>query len=207
MMRHPQGTIEFHHRTERPHDPRNGLIRTQAVLAVAPEQRRRKGREARYAGAPMIGRVSRVSSTGLDDLESLVDRAHEELVLVVDADNTLVPQGADLEVFRSGVTAAIERFTAHPNVARIVVLTNGPDRGVPSMIHRGNKPWTTRRRLGLDRGDRVWVVGDQILTDGILARRLGATFVHLAIDVTDEDPRQAIMRRIGRWLRHLLFRD
>lgn len=76
------------------------------------------------------------------------------------------------------------------------------------MISRGNKPWTTRRRLGLvgDRTD-VWVVGDQVLTDGVLAWRLGGTFVLHVIDDEEEPPRQAIMRRLGRFVAGLLFRD
>lgn len=154
----------------------------------------------------MIHRVPRYTVHGLDDLEALLVDAGGEVVLVFDADNTLVPQGVALEAFRSGVTGAIHRFEAHPNVVRVIVLTNGPQRGVPSMIHHGNKPWTPRRRIGLEsRHDAVWVVGDQVLTDGILAWRLGATFVHLAVDVVDEAPRQAVMRRIGRALVSVLF--
>ena len=76
------------------------------------------------------------------------------------------------------------------------------------MIHRGNKPFTTRQRLGLDsRSGDIWVVGDQILTDGVLAWRLGATFVLLALDTETEASRQAGMRRIGEALTGLLFRS
>jgi predicted HAD superfamily phosphohydrolase YqeG len=154
----------------------------------------------------MLHRVPLHTATGLGELEALVASESDDVVLVFDADNTLVPQGVDLERFRRDVGAAIERFAALRNVSRVIVLTNGPDRGVPSMIHRGNKPWTSRRRLALEsRHDEVWVVGDQILTDGFLAWRLGAVFVYLAIDEVGEAPRQAMMRRIGRWLRHLLF--
>ena len=39
-----------------------------------------------------------------------------------------------------------------------------------------------------------------------IAWRLGATFVHLALDVEDEAPRQALMRRTGRRLARLMFR-
>ena len=143
----------------------------------------------------------------LDTVERLVGAGPEPSVMIFDADNTLVPQGVSLEGFREGVTAAVDRFNHHPSVDRVIVLTNGPERGVPGMIHRGNKPWTTRRRLGLSsRRSHVWVVGDQVLTDGVLAWRLGATFVHLAIDEDREDARQAVMRRIGRRLSRLLFR-
>ena len=143
----------------------------------------------------------------LDTVERLVGAGPGPSVVIFDADNTLVPQGVGLEDFRKGVTAAVDRFDHHPSVARVIVLTNGPERGVPGMIHRGNKPWTTRRRLGLgSRALHVWVVGDQVLTDGVLAWRLGATFIHLAIDEDREEARQAVMRRVGRGLRRLLFR-
>jgi predicted HAD superfamily phosphohydrolase YqeG len=76
------------------------------------------------------------------------------------------------------------------------------------MINRGNKPWTTRRRLGLlNSASNVWVVGDQILTDGILAWRLGADFFHQAIAQTGEHPRQAIMRALGRTVSRLFLKD
>jgi predicted HAD superfamily phosphohydrolase YqeG len=155
----------------------------------------------------MLGRVPMHVAHDLDTVERLVGADPEPSVVILDADNTLVPQGVGLADFRKGVTDAVDRFNHHPSVTRVIVLTNGPERGVPGMIHRGNKPWTTRRRLGLgSREYHVWVVGDQVLTDGVLAWRLGATFVHLAIDEDREEARQAMMRRIGRRLGRLLFR-
>jgi len=144
-------------------------------------------------------------ASDLDHLEGLVAAASEPIVLVFDADNTLVPQGISVDAFQRGVTAAIERFESQPTVSRVIVLSNGPERGVPEMISRGNKPWTTRRRLLLDYGSPVWVVGDQILTDGLLAWRLGGRYVLLAIDDRNETPRQARMRWIGRALAPILF--
>lgn len=142
----------------------------------------------------------------LDEVERLIDGVRSPIVILFDADNTLVRQGAGPDEFRSAVTAAVARFAVHPSVSRAIVLSNGAERGVPGMIHRGNKPWTSRRRLGIDRSDAsVWVVGDQVLTDGVLAWRLGATFVHLVVDPSGEDAVQAIMRRIGRRMRRLFF--
>lgn len=141
----------------------------------------------------------------LDDVETLLNAARRSVVLFFDADNTLAAQGVSLEVFRRRVTSALDRFRGNEHVVRVVVLTNGPERGVPGMIPRANKPWTTRRRLGLTRDDEVWVVGDQVLTDGLLAWRLGAVFVHLALDVEGEGARQALMRRAGSMLRDALF--
>ncbi len=49
------------------------------------------------------------------------------------------------------------------------------------------------------------VVGDQIATDGMLARRLGYTFVHYRpqLDAMPAGPR--LMRRLGRLVRPLVF--
>ncbi len=146
----------------------------------------------------------------LDDVLALVVAsgldARDGPVLIFDADNTLARQGAPRGEFASLVNGAIDRFEALPNVARVIVLSNGPERGVSRMISRGNKPWTTRRRLGLDTGSSIIVVGDQVLTDGILAWRFGGTFIHLVIDKEREAARQAAMRAIGRLVAALLFR-
>jgi predicted HAD superfamily phosphohydrolase YqeG len=154
----------------------------------------------------MPRRVPMLAALDLDELETLVAAAPDPLVMIFDADNTIVPQGIPFDQFRVEVTAAVERFEALPTVARVIVLTNGPDRGVPHMLYRGNKPWTTRRRLGLTSDHRsIWVIGDQVLTDGLLAWRLGATFVHLVVDEESEDSRQATMRRVGRRVADVFF--
>lgn len=137
----------------------------------------------------------------IESLEDVVDfvESHDAAhILIFDVDNTLVRQGAPLDEFGREVNAAIDRFESTPGVERVIVLTNGAERGVPRMISRGNKPWTSRRRLGL-RGVRtpVVVVGDQILTDGLLAWRLKGTLLHLVIDHEDEPRQQALMRRMG----------
>jgi predicted HAD superfamily phosphohydrolase YqeG len=123
-------------------------------------------------GNLMLHRVPMLVAGDLDELDRLVTAASGPVVLVFDADNTLVPQGASVRVFQRRVIDAIERFEALPAVSRVVVLTNGPDRQAPEVIYRGNKPWTTRKRLGLEATqEAVWVIGDQILTDGLLAWR------------------------------------
>ena len=128
--------------------------------------------------------------------------------MIFDADNTLVRQGAPPAEFAAQVNRTIDRFEALPAVQRVIVLSNGPPRGVERVINRGNKPWTTRRRLGLvDSSPDIWVVGDQVLTDGILAWRLGADFFHQAIARTGEQPRQAAMRTLGRTFGRLFFKE
>ena len=122
-------------------------------------------------------------------------------------DNTLAPQGADPDQLGRLVEAAIDRFEHDPAVGRVIVMTNGRQRGLSQVISRGNKPFTTRRRLGLDdTSGPVLVVGDQVLTDGLLAWRLRATFLHLVADEATEDAQQARMRRMGRVAGPFLFR-
>ncbi|MCP3991750.1 MAG: hypothetical protein GY724_21940 [Actinomycetia bacterium] len=142
----------------------------------------------------------------LDDVITFVESSAGEKVIISDVDNTLAPQGVLLEEFGNLVNAAIDRLEANQNVARVIPLTNGPQREVDRLVSRGNKPWTTRRRLGLRRGGApVVVVGDQVLTDGLLAWRFRATFLYLVIDDESEERRQAVMRRIGRLLTAVLF--
>ncbi len=154
--------------------------------------------------------LRRIARQGVDDLDAvalLAAKADCRLILIFDADNTLVPQGIPPSEFRDRVNEAISRFEQIPTVEKVIFLTNGPCRGAERMISRGNKPWTSRRRLGLVGGNAdVWIVGDQVLTDGILAWRLGALYLHRPIAETGEQPSQAIMRALGRIVSRLLFK-
>lgn len=155
----------------------------------------------------MFGRVPIRDVQSLDDVLAFVESTDGEKIIIFDVDNTLAPQGVPLPEFGRLVNAAIDRVEAHPHILRVIALTNGPQREVARMVSRGNKPWTTRRRLGLrGSGAPLVVVGDQVLTDGLLAWRLGATFLHLVIDDEAEERRQAIMRRVGKVVLVMLFR-
>jgi len=155
----------------------------------------------------MFGRVPMRSVSSLDGVIAFVESSAGDKVIIFDVDNTVAPQGASLEEFGVLVNTAIDRFEASPNVARVIALTNGPQRQVGRMVSRGNKPWTTRRRLGLrGTGAPIVVVGDQVLTDGILAWRLRGTFLHLVIDDETEDRSQTTMRRVGRLVLGIFLR-
>jgi predicted HAD superfamily phosphohydrolase YqeG len=155
----------------------------------------------------MLARVPIRDVQSLDEVMAFVESTDGQKVIIFDVDNTLAPQGAPLAEFGQLVNSAIDRVEANPSIARVIALTNGPQRQVDRMVSRGNKPWTTRRRLRL-RGSSapLVVVGDQVLTDGLLAWRLGATFLHLVIDDETEDRRQTVMRRIGGIFVVMLFR-
>lgn len=153
------------------------------------------------------GRVPMMVAESLDEVAEVAASIGDDVVLIFDVDNTLAPQEADPDELGELVGSAIERFERDPAVSRVIVMTNGRQRGLPEVISRGNKPFTTRRRLGLhDPSATVLVVGDQVLTDGLLAWRLRATFLHLVVDEASEDAQQARMRRIGRVAGPFLFR-
>jgi len=154
-----------------------------------------------------LGRIPIVDVRDLDDVIRFMDAGSDRAVIISDVDNTLVPQSVPLWEFAAMVNAAMDRLEAHRNVSRVIALTNGPERDVPRLMSRGNKPWTTKRRLGL-RGSRapIVVVGDQVLTDGLIAWRFRATFLHLVIDDEEEARRQAFMRWVGGRLISVLFR-
>jgi len=154
----------------------------------------------------MLGRVPIHDVRSLTEVVAFVESSDSEQVIICDVDNTLAPQGASLPEFGRLVNAAIDRLDENQHVARVIALTNGPQRDVERMVSRGNKPWTSRRRLGLAGNVApIVVVGDQLLTDGVLAWRLRATFLHLVIDDETEEPRQATMRRLGRIVGGMLF--
>jgi predicted HAD superfamily phosphohydrolase YqeG len=155
----------------------------------------------------MLARVPIRDVQSLDEVMAFVESTDGQKVIIFDVDNTLAPQGVPLAEFGQLVNSAIDRVEANPSIARAIALTNGPQREVDRMVSRGNKPWTTRRRLGLRGGSTpLVVVGDQVLTDGLLAWRLRATFLHLVIDDETEERRQAVMRRIGNIFAVMLFR-
>ena len=153
------------------------------------------------------GRVPMLVVDSLDEVAEVAASFGDDVVLIFDVDNTLAPQGADPDELGVLVEAAIERFEHDPAVGRVIVMTNGHQRGLTDVISSGNKPFTTRRRLGLHDGSApVLVVGDQVLTDGLLAWRLRGTFLHLVVDEGSEDAQQARMRSLGRVVKPFLFR-
>lgn len=155
--------------------------------------------------------MRRIRYTSVADLDGVAERlasSQGPITAIFDADNTIVRQGAPAREFAERVAQVIDRIERLETVSRVLVISNGPERGASQMISRVNKPWTRRRRLGLTprRSAPIWVIGDQVLSDGVLAWRLGAEFLHCAIDPDDDFPGQARQRRLGKILAPLIFR-
>ena len=126
--------------------------------------------------------------------------------VLVDVDNTLVPDRAPADLLRT-VTAAAQRTAAEAGVGRLLVISNAPrDRAIGAgIVWQVNKPFTRRSRLGLRRRDSVAVIGDRILVDGVLAWRLGATFLLRPWSPERSVSQSGAMRWLEGWMRERLL--
>jgi predicted HAD superfamily phosphohydrolase YqeG len=138
--------------------------------------------------------------------------------IIFDVENTIVapnPEGADLAAAMKTAIAAVA--CANPG-ASVLFVSNGSLQAAGDddsirralsenhrdfvLIRQARKP---RTQLDIDWSHTV-VVGDQLLTDGLLAVRHGATFVELCLGHRESKPSR-VNRRLGELtVRHLLFR-
>lgn len=102
--------------------------------------------------------------------------------LVLDVDPMVTPWNSPPELFaqRADELASMIRL-AVPDISVIVFASNSPRYGLLphegiNLISPAWKPWTTSYLRSAARP--LVVVGDQILTDGLLARRAQGTFLH-----------------------------
>jgi hypothetical protein len=162
------------------------------------------------------GRTLRVPYRACRDA-SAVTRVLAELeprIAIIDVEPLVAPWNTGRAALDAGVAALVESLSEHPGRLRHVVFATNSVRR-PSMLppapgmrvgylSHAAKPLRTGpyRRLA---GPGV-VIGDQIPTDGVLAWRLGLTFVHYIPDDHDAPAGPRLMRAFGRPLRRLLFR-
>jgi predicted HAD superfamily phosphohydrolase YqeG len=137
----------------------------------------------------------------------LIPRLRRYDVVVVDVDDTLVPDGAP----GSLVAARLEEVrTAWQACAggRLVVVSNGSRRRAgrhDGVVWQVNKPWTRARRLSISPNETVAVVGDRLMVDGLLARRWGADFYMMSAPGSCHRPHSVPALGLGRRVRRWLF--
>ncbi len=118
----------------------------------------------------------------VEELEQALEIAAsiQPTMLILDIEPWLVhwsePTASLDEAARAAVLTAAEG-------AHVILATNSrrfavEQAGEVRLIRGAHKPWTRRSRLG-NVGDRAVVVGDCVVTDGMLAWRLGGTFVYV----------------------------
>ena len=131
-----------------------------------------------------------VGALAVDDLVVLLERDYPHGVLLWDVEPLLVPW--DHPCPAEALAAACARL---PTVLarRSVVVTNSrrflPARLSIPLVAGARKPWT--RSSLEDFAGAVVVIGDTVLTDGLLAFRLGIDFLHVA---EPSSPRPLIAR-------------
>ena len=133
---------------------------------------------------------------------------------------TLVIDIEPLVAYWDGTQDALDRGLAHvvdlvagvPSVTVVCFATNSARR--PSVQPRSTradvvylasarKPAHLAPYLGFPRPGAV--IGDQVLTDGLLARRLGYTFLHYRPQLTGAPIRPQLLNGLGRVARRPLF--
>jgi predicted HAD superfamily phosphohydrolase YqeG len=125
----------------------------------------------------------------------------------VDLENTLVGYNS-----RSALESGRLQIPALPRGALIVSNASWTDRwdsiGQQRLIGRARKPFTRRKTIeAASAGLLQCVVGDQVLTDGLLAWRLRLPFVHVVRPIRNEPSWPQLMRAIAFPLTKTLFRQ
>jgi hypothetical protein len=148
------------------------------------------------------------------ELDEVLDRAGELSVrtIIFDVEPLVSWWDNTQESLDWGVAMIVGRVAALPTVRALVFSTNSVRR--PSAIPAGRdivvsylasaaKPLRTAPYRDLPRPGAV--VGDQVPTDGLLARRLGYTFLHYQPRLDDIPLGPRLMHRLGRLALPLLF--
>jgi len=150
------------------------------------------------------------------ELDEVLDRAGKLSVrtIIFDVEPLVSWWDNTQESLDSGVAMVAGKVSTLPTVRALVFSTNSVRR--PSVIPSAGrdievsylasaaKPLRTAPYRGLPLPGAV--VGDQVPTDGLLARRLGYTFLHYQPPLDDVPLGPRVMHRLGRLALPLLFR-
>lgn len=157
-----------------------------------------------------VGAVRRVPLIHAGGLDAVVDHlcaAKDPITVILDIDNTIVAYTDLKESVVPRMEYATALLSSCSSVRRVVVVTNGPGREVEGAVARADKPFTSRGRLGLSRNEDCCVIGDQILTDGLLAWRLHAPFYQISLNRAGEPAWSRIQRKVGDLVRLGAFEE
>ena len=148
------------------------------------------------------------------DLDDVLDRVRKLSVrtMIVDVEPLVSWWDKGQESLDQGVAMIVGKVAALPTVRVLVFATNSARRpsAIPAVrdievlyLAVAGKPLRTAPYRNLPRPGAV--VGDQVPTDGLLARRLGFTFLHYQPPLEDVPPGPRLMHRLGRLALPLLF--
>ncbi len=148
----------------------------------------------------------------LDDLLACATRLAVK-TLIVDVEPLVAHWNSGQEPLDRGMARLLGQLRRIPSVQIVVFATNSARR--PATIPSGDgievrylasagKPLRTAPYRDLPRPGGV--IGDQLPTDGLLAYRLGYTFLYYVPDLTGIPAGPRLMHRWGQALRPALFR-
>jgi len=157
-------------------------------------------------------RAAFTRAAGLDDV---VRQAGELAVrtMIFDVEPLVAYWDGGQGALDQGIARILSEVAVLPAVQVVCFATNSarrptalPDQPGVRVVYlaAAGKPLRTAPYLGFPRPGMV--VGDQLATDGILARRLGYAFVMVDPQLTDVPAGPRLMAAWGRLVRPLLFR-
>ena len=135
------------------------------------------------------------------------------MTVIFDVEPLVAPWDGSQEALDRGIAHILDEVRTAPSVRTVVFATNSARRpsAVPARdglqvryLASAGKPLRTAPYRDLPRPGAV--AGDQLPTDGILAYRLGFTFLHYAPEQSDVPLGPAFMHRWGELVRPVLFR-
>jgi predicted HAD superfamily phosphohydrolase YqeG len=159
-------------------------------------------------------RIHRVRRYDIADLSPLDSEIFSHLTAIIDLENTVVPYGSVRH------KPATEELLTHLELKwfrDVQFVTNSRSTDLAAMVHQvtgrnvvrgAHKPFTSRHLLGTHASPGALVViGDQVLTDGLLAWRLRCPFIQLQIGDGREPVWPSLLRWFGTLLSRFLFDD
>jgi hypothetical protein len=151
----------------------------------------------------------------LTDLSGVLARARElsARTLIFDVEPLVAWWDTSQQTLDQGIAEIVAQLDQVPAVRDVMFATNSDRRpsalpSVPgvrvSYLASAGKPLRTGPYRGLPGPGAV--IGDQVLTDGLLGYRLGFTFLHWDPRLAGVPPGPRLMHLFGRLARPLVFR-
>lgn len=150
---------------------------------------------------------------GLADISEQLGYLHARSV-IVDVEPLVAYWNTGDEELSDGLTATVDHITENTHIQHIVFSTNSARSPVTNPASHGveiryltsaAKPLSVAPYRDLPRPGVV--VGDQVVTDGLLARRLDYTFLHYTPHLPRTPLGPWVMKQIGRPVRIGFFRS
>lgn len=149
--------------------------------------------------------------TELDDVLARAGKLSVQ-TMIVDIEPFVSWWNAEQESLDWGVAMIVGKVSLLPTLRVLVFATNAARRPSAIPVEQGlevryvasaGKPLRTAPYRGLPRPGAV--IGDQVPTDGLLARRLGFTFLHYQPQLTGVPLGPRLMRGLGQLALPLVF--